>query len=155
LGQLDTVQAAKKFFDIKYANLRVSRRGMALPQSSIITFVFFAAFGFAIGTLGAYFHFYATTSTSNLQESERPCPTSFCETVQQAAQKPLPYAECVDAVRALGKTKDPLPDPNWKEINSRPKVQQLIQEAGGMTPVIQAFMHTYESKAWGKGSGAA
>mmetsp|Transcript_13927 Transcript_13927/g.27515 ORF Transcript_13927/g.27515 Transcript_13927/m.27515 type:complete len:369 (-) Transcript_13927:128-1234(-) len=66
----------------------------------------------------------------------------------------MSYVECFDY---LNRTADDLDynqkDQNWTRLNNLPETKQLIQEAGGLTTLMEVFMKTYEDKLWGKGSG--
>ena len=44
-------------------------------------------------------------------------------------------------------------EPPWKELNDKPETKRLIEDAGGLTANMRAFMQVYEGNVWGYGSG--
>ena len=64
----------------------------------------------------------------------------------------LDYSQCMAHVASLASEAVDV-QPPWKELNTQPETMRMIEEAGGLTDNMRAFMSVYEVGVWGSGSG--
>ena len=63
------------------------------------------------------------------------------------------YGLCMATVNSLHDRGFSGEDPNWAAMNKKAETLKLIDEAGGLTDNMRAFMRVYENGVWGRGSG--
>ena len=56
-------------------------------------------------------------------------------------------------LHSLGMSADDTPDEDWAAWNQKSTTLKIMDKYGKDDPTMRAFMHLYEQKGWGKGSG--
>jgi hypothetical protein len=83
----------------------------------------------------------------SIQPAATPTPASALAVGDGESGRGLPYRACLEAVYDKG-SGGCVPE-DWRAWNDKPETKALIEEVGGLTPAMRAFMNVYEAGAWG------